>query len=141
MRPRAKAKRNPVRPTKKIDRRSITSAENGEEGGRPRNKLPEESVRRLGPPPTEPLQLVRWHAAVLAEVSWLSMQGEIGSDLASSLRASAGTAARLLGPDVLAALDDKLDERSRGMKAQATGPALEEVPDGKPDLSIRRAPR
>lgn len=126
---------------RKVDGRSKTSAKNGEEGGRPKARLPPESIARLGPPPTDPLQLVRWHAQVLAEVSWLSMQGELGSDLASSLRASAGTAARLLGPDVLAALDDKLNERARGLKTQVTGPPLEEVPDGQPDGAVRRAPR
>lgn len=141
MKARAKAKRKDVKPPKKIDRRAFTSAENGEEGGRPRNKLPADSLARLGPPPSEPLLLVQWHSQVLAEVSWLSMNGEIGSDLASSLRAGAGTAARLLGPDILAKVDELLKNRDNDMKAPTTGPPTEEVPNGEPDRAIRRAPR
>lgn len=122
--------------------RAAAARANGARGGRPKAKLPEESIARLGPPPTDdPFALVRWHAACLAEVQWLAMRGEIGSDLASSLRAGAGTAARLLPPDIVAALHRELDDRDDDIKKDTLGPPLEPVDPTLPDVSVRRSAR
>ncbi len=113
----------------------------GAAGGRPKARLPDDSIARLGPPPTGPLELIRWHALMLAEVQWLTALGEIGPDIASSLRAGAGTAARLLPPDIAAALDAKIRDQDRDMKRETTGTPLEDVPPGQPDTAMRRNAR
>jgi hypothetical protein len=70
--------------------------------GRPRDKLPPGVIKRLGPPPSTPNELRTWNAKLLAEVQWLSIKGEIGTELAATLRANAGSIDRALPPPGLA---------------------------------------
>lgn len=86
--------------------------------GRPRDKLPAAVIKRLGAPPSTPNELRTWNAKLLAEVQWLSIKGEIGTELAATLRANAGSIDRALPPaeahDPDAFDDDDEDEDDDG---------------------------
>ena len=66
--------------------------------GRKRDRLPKAVIDRLGACPSKPHEIRVWNARLLAEVQILSMKGEIGVDLAASLRANAGAIERALPP-------------------------------------------
>lgn len=101
--------------------------------GRPRSKLPEAVIEKLGPPPLDAASLRTWNARLLAEVQWLSIRGEIATDLAASLRANAGAIERALPPAPRAApLEDAEDEDDDG----ETGPELEEDPSDGDGLRV-----
>lgn len=92
-----------ARSTKKQSKRSHSSpAAKGQHGGaregagRPRDALPQAVIDRLGEPPKDPTELRTWNARLLAEVQWLAIKGEIGSELAATLRANAGAIDRAL---------------------------------------------
>ena len=74
--------------------------------GRKRDALPADVLERLGDPPEDARGLRVWNARVLAEVQRLSMRGEIGTDLAASLRANAGAIDRALPPELPRSDDD-----------------------------------
>ncbi len=93
-----------------------------EGAGRPRDRLPDEVITRLGPPPATPKELRTWNARLLAEVQWLSLKGEIGTELAASIRANAGSLDRALPETPVApsgSSDDEDDEE------EDDGPELE----------------
>lgn len=87
--------------------------------GRPRSRLPAAILEKLGEPPEHPEKLAIWNARVIAEVTWLLMRGEIGTELAAALRASAGAIGRASTRAQDAEWDDEDDD--------ATGPKLEPV--------------
>lgn len=94
---------------------------NGEMGGRPRDRLSDEVIARLGPPPATPKELRTWNAKLLAEVQWLSLRGEIGTELAASLRANAGALDRALPAEPREPEDPAEDDE------ESVGPELSEL--------------
>src|SRR5690242_6273287 len=112
------------------DKRAETARRNGRKGGRPKSRMPEESLARLGAPPADALGKARWLCALTVEVAYLLARGEIDRGLAQSLRAVAGTGARLTPPDVLAEADRVMREDARDRADDDHGPKLEEVSDG-----------
>lgn len=126
---------------KKVDGRSKTSAINGEKGGRPRDRLPQDVIDRLGPPPAAPLELARWNQRMMAEVASGLMAGTIGHELADKLRAVGSSISKALPTDILVEVERLLRNDGKEMSAPTTGPTLEEVPDGEPDRAIRRTAR
>lgn len=90
---------------------------------RKRDRLPTEVLDRLGPPPATPNELRTWNAKLLAEVQWLSVHGQIGTELAASLRANAGAIDRALPPapkpkPVDDDFDDELEDDQQGAELE-----------------------
>lgn len=104
---------------------------NGVLGGRPRDRLPEEVITRLGPPPATPKDLRTWNAKLLAEVQWLSVRGEIGNELAASLRANAGALDRALPNEPTQSHDANDDDE------ESIGPELEAAAGDDDDDGVR----
>lgn len=103
------------------------AAANGAEGGRPRSQLPAEAIADLGPPPVGDVRKLRdWNAKLIATVMWLQIRGEVSTDLAASLRASAGALERVLPPPPP---PEDPDDREGGAghddPDEPTGPELE----------------
>lgn len=93
--------------------------------GRHRERLPDTVIARLGECPADPHGIRVWNARLLGEVQILSMKGEIGVDLAASLRANAGAIDRALPPaPPPRASDDDQDDEDDEIK----GPELVETP-------------
>lgn len=127
-----------VRPGRKVGQTSpairASSRKNGELGGRPRDRLPQEALDRLGPPPTgdeaTANSLRLWNASVLAEVLHLSLKGEVGAELAATARATATALDRALPsraggvPDAPNDSEDEDPEDDDPM-----GPELEQLDD------------
>lgn len=88
----------PVAVSRKTGKPKTTHGGARSGAGRPRDKLPKQVVDRLGAPPENPVELRTWNARLLAEVQWLCIRGEIGSELAATLRANAGAIERALPP-------------------------------------------
>ncbi len=121
---RAKAGRPGRKPgqTSAAIRRSARA--NGAEGGRPRDQLPPEVLARLGAPPpnAKPNDLRLWNAKLLAEITWLSVSGVIGSDLAATARANATALDRALPAQAASDdsdADDEQDDDPDGAELEA----------------------
>jgi hypothetical protein len=93
--------------------------------GRKRDRLPDEVVKRIGPPPAGVAELRAWNARLLAEVQWLSINGEIGTELAASIRANGGAIDRALPPAPPVKPDDQDEDED-----EVDGPELVEVTFG-----------
>lgn len=98
--------------------------------GKPRDKLPKVVIDRLGPPPKTANELRTWNAKLLAEVQWLSVQGLIGTELAATLRANAGSIDRALPVDPRPSDQDDEDD------LEDDGPALTKGVPGGGELRI-----
>lgn len=103
-----------------------------------RDRLPQEVINRLGPPPALPADLRAWNARVLSEVLRLQLSGDIGRGLAEGLRASVSALDRLLPPlPRPRSSDDDDDEEDNDEDDRGEG--LPEVPSsGRSPISRRR---
>lgn len=113
-------------------------------GGRPRSKLPDESIARLGAPPLQdPLALGTWANALLGEVAWLCAIGKLDRELASSLRASATAMQRTIPAATDAAIERFLRDEADAITADDLGPTLETgaTNGARKSTPIRRDPR
>jgi hypothetical protein len=124
------------RPDKPKKPRAKAPAKSGRGGarpgaGRPRDRLPAKVIERLGvPPKDDAAALDLWVRGVLAELLVLQMSGEVGTELAASLRATCGEIRRNLPEKAGGGSEDDEDEDDD----QDDGPETEEV---KSDGSLR----
>lgn len=95
--------------------------------GRPRSKLPQEVLDRLGPPPEGALARSHWSSRLLAETAWLSLRGEVNREVASEVRAFVGAIQRAQPMDVAAELDKVLRADSEAIEADEIGPQMEKL--------------
>jgi uncharacterized metal-binding protein YceD (DUF177 family) len=93
--------------------------------GRPRDRLPQDMIDRVGAVPTTAAELDLWVRRLLAELLTLQMKGEVSVDLAASIRATCGEIRRGLDkvPSKPAGDDDDDDDDDE----EIDGPELEEV--------------
>ncbi len=126
--------RKPAKSPSKKRAKPVSKSKRGgkrDGAGRPRDRLPEDVITRLGPPPQTAKELRTWNARLLAEVQWLSLKGEIGTELAASIRANAGSLDRALPetpatPTSGSGDDDDDDDEEDGPELEAnaaTAPA------------------
>ena len=99
-------------------------------GGRPRAKLPEDLLARIGPPPADPIQAGRWVSRLMLELLWLEARGEAPAKLAERLKSIAGAAIRALPAEAAAELDRRLRAGDEEGKAETAGPTPEPVTQG-----------
>jgi hypothetical protein len=101
-----------------------------EGAGRPRDKLPTDVIARIGAPPAadKPAALRTWNAKVLAEIQWLTINGDLPHELAQQLRANAGALERAL-PD-----EEREFEEDEDLDEERDGPDLSPIDDGDDDL-------
>lgn len=122
-------------------RAAATARENGAKGGRPRNRLPQDLLDRIGPPPDSPLQLARWASSLLAQVAWLQFQGKVADGLAATVRATVGAITRAQPTDIMAELERLLREDAGERAADDVGPQPEKVSGAGPHQALRVDPR
>jgi hypothetical protein len=122
-------------------RKARTARANGQRGGRPRGKLPRALLAKLGPPPASAIELGRWLFRVNAEVAWLVMNGQIGSDLAENIRACAAATLRAMPADELDALARQLRDEGDALDGADPGPQLSRRNDAARSPALRRDAR
>lgn len=100
---------------------------NGKAGGRSRDRLPPEVVARIGEPPLgDEKKLRTWNASLLAQVLYLQLRGEVGGELAASIRAGVASLDRVLPAPPPADEDeddDDEDDRGEGQPEVPVAPA------------------
>ena len=113
--------------------------------GRPRARLPQALLDRIGPVPADPLDQQEWYTVAIGVVQWEVMQGRPYSTILEQLHRSAKVASTMI-PEAIKAKAARLlkraeDERERDATA---APSDEPVPprtDGAPrNRPIRRSP-
>lgn len=83
-------------------RKALTSAVNGELGGRPVIVWPADEVAKLGPPPTDsPLKMQRWWGKAIALDCFLRLCGKGSDALSTMIRGHASAASRVLPGDMI----------------------------------------
>lgn len=108
------------------ERRAAVARANGKLGGRPRDRLPQATLDRLGEPPqNDPLRLAAWTSQLLAEVAWLVARGEVHKELAASLRATCGAIDRAVPAATLAEIDRLMRADADAIASDDLGPQPE----------------
>ena len=113
--------------------------------GRPRSKLPQEVLRKVGEPPIDdPLKLARWWQKAIAVMTLGVLEGEPWKELLETVRASASAAGRVLPHDIMfeAARIVQADEKNMKGTGGATTTKREQkepgsVPSGSTGASRR----
>lgn len=95
--------------------------------GRPRSRLPDEVIKRLGPCPADPLARQHWVHAMLGEIVGLQAIGEIDSGLAAELRASISAMVRAIPMQVLIDVDERMQADEEAVEADDRGPQMEPI--------------
>ncbi len=110
---------------------------------KPRSKLPQDVLARIGPPPppTDPLARAQWASTVIGELIWLQANGLLDSELGKNLRAACSALSRATPLDVLAEIDRRMKASDDELKLDAAGPEPEKQHDEQPRGALRRQPR
>lgn len=99
-----------------------------EGAGAKRYKLPDQVLERLGPPPADrPLKMARWWVQLVAECTWLYVQGQCTSKTLDKVRAVAASAAKILPDDIRAEADRLMRQEEEQRHVDQAGPGLERI--------------
>jgi hypothetical protein len=93
--------------------------------GRPASSLPADALTRIGAPPTDRADRARWLGRISDELLWLTMRGEIASELAGTIRAWLKQLDQQLAPALQAELDRIQADDEASIAATVPGPQLE----------------
>ncbi len=107
--------------------------------GRPRSRLPDDVIDRLGPVPTTPLKRAEWYAQLLAEIAELEIRGLISEALSDRLRAVIKLSTSVMPLEAIYAAEEMLRQEQKNIDSDDDGgPDLEE--DDGAVAQLRRVP-
>jgi hypothetical protein len=90
-----------------------------------------EVLDRVGQPPHQsPLKMARWWIHLVAEATWLYVQGQLPADVLDKVRAVAASSAKMLPEDIRAEADRLLRQEEDEKNADRDSPDMEDLDDG-----------